>query len=145
MDRHPISPCDALALLDRLVKDQVPVRALYVSSSNAQFVISGLVQSMDDESGIVISAQQPPSRLSGYLSIPFIKPECHCTCGAGVIDVLPEQDSDIDKQSSTLTIHFPDTSEFLLLLFNPTCSLASLFPLFFSQPLPQRHTVEIAN
>jgi hypothetical protein len=132
MNRHSITPCDALALLDRLVKDQVPVRALYVSPSNAQFVISGFVQTLDDENGIVISAQQPPNRLSGYLSIPFVQPECECTCGAGG-DLLPENDGSlVGKDTSTLTVHFPASGEFLLLLFNPTCALASLFPLFFA-------------
>ena len=134
MDRHSITPCDALALLDRLVKDRVPVRALFVSASNAQFVISGLVQSMNDENGIVISMQQPPSRLSGYLSIPFVQPDCHCTCGEGG-DLLPEDDAPISKESSTLTIHFPNSNEFLLLLFNPTDALAAIFPLFFAHPV----------
>jgi hypothetical protein len=132
MDRYTITPHDTLALIQRLAKDKIPVRALYVSASNAQFVISGLVQSLDEKTGIVISMQQPPSRLSGYLSVPFVHPDCCCSCGVAE-DELREKDSETSQESSTLTIHFPKSREFLLLLFTPTCALASLFPIYFAK------------
>jgi hypothetical protein len=117
MNDNIISPDDAAGLLDKLLSEQLPIRALFLSSTGFRCRINGRVDSVTPESGLVISVARPPSTGNAFLSVSLNR---DCEFRFGDTRDLPEDERDEmgEKYGDTiLAIRFLDTEDFLFMTF----------------------------
>lgn len=110
-----ISARDARSILDKLISERLPLVAFLSTPSGVYAKLSGFLDAVTDELGLVISVTRPPSAGPGYFEIPAAK----CEFLYGETREFPELQKDFaDKYGeSALIVRFPRTGELLRLFF----------------------------
>ena len=124
MDKNEISLSDAALLIDKLMRESIPVVAYYIRNG-VQAKVRGFVDSVTAEVGLVVVAKQD-SLPSGYLAVPIGAPPgegCRFRYG-DKRELLEGTREDLaEKLGEAVLIVYPPAGGQLRLFFNPYRSL----------------------
>jgi len=117
MNKNIISSTEGLDLLSKLLVERTPVYALSMWGTGSRALLSGFIDGISEQDGVVISVTRPPSQGPGFLSVHMSgrKPEfSYCDRR----ELSPEMQELVPKVgNSALLIRFPESNEILGLTF----------------------------
>ena len=122
MSKNEISSTDAGLLLEKLVRESVPVVAFFISPDGVRSKFRGFVDSVTSGTGITVASKQGSPAETGYLSVLIGNPAgTGCTFVFGDIRELPEEKREESANKlgeAALSISLP-TGARLTLFFTP--------------------------
>lgn len=85
-----ISQPETVDLLSKLLTERIPVRAFLVSQTGTRSTLSGFVDSVTRDDGLIVSRTGPPIDVSqGYIA--FFPFDCDCEFWYGEVRELPAE------------------------------------------------------
>jgi hypothetical protein len=117
MTRNVISFQEGADILSKLLEEKIPVHALSMWGTGSVVVLSGFVDSITDERGVVVAASRPLAEGTGFISARFAGRQCEFSyCDRR--ELPPEAAEYAAKLGDTvLLIRFPESGEILGLTF----------------------------
>lgn len=113
-----ISLPDAVDLLQKLFSERIPIFAFSISPTGTKVKLSGFLDSMTVENGLVVSVGTPAGQGPACIAVPTNQRICDFTYGE-VREIPLEIRQHFSKEygSSTLIMKFRDSGEYFVLLF----------------------------
>ena len=113
-----ISLPDAVDLLQKLFSERVTVFAFSISPTGTKVKLSGFLDSMTVENGLVVFVGTPAGQGRAWIAVPTDKRTCDFTYGeVREIPLEMRQHFSEEYGSSALIMKFRDSGEYLVLLF----------------------------
>ena len=118
MTDNTISFEDGCRLLDKLFSEQAPVYAMLVQPSGSHARVTGRVDSISEETGLIISTSRPPSSGAAVISLPLFNRDCVFNFG-DKRDVPDDKREELAAKfgDTMLCLRFLDSDEVLILTF----------------------------
>jgi hypothetical protein len=115
--KNVISFQEGADILSKLLEEKIPVHALSMWGTGSLVVLSGFVDSITDERGVVVAASSPPAEGPGFIAVRFAGRQCEFSyCDARE---LPAEAAEYTGKlgDTVLLVRFPESGEILGLTF----------------------------